>query len=131
MHYVLTICDDEEDVAFLDQAFHAQPGNISFTCMTRGRKLLEFIDSHSLNDFPFLIVLDHYLPDINSLTLLKELKANHHARLIPIAIMSGFASEEIIRDYYLAGANCFYKKPLDIPDWSHMADCLLTLFYYK
>lgn len=43
--------------------------------------------------------------------------------------MSGFASKELIREYYLAGANCFYKKPLDLPDWTHMADCLITLFY--
>jgi|GEM_PF-5681431 len=131
MHYVLVVCDDEEDVALLDQAFHAQPVTISITCMDGGLKLLDFVSSHPSKDFPFLVVIDQYLPDIDSLTLLRKLKENLRSKLIPIAIMSGFASEELIRDYYLAGANCFYKKPLDLPDWSHMADCLLTLFYNR
>jgi len=131
MHYVLAVCDDEEDVAFLEQAFFAQPGSYPVTCMQGGLQLLDFIYNHPFKDFPFLIVIDQYLPDIDSLSLLMKLKSNQHSRLIPVAMMSGFASEDLIREYYLAGANCFYKKPLDLPDWSHMADCLLTLFHNK
>ena len=131
MYYLLVVCDDEEDVGFLEHAIHAQPGNIPVTCMDGGLKLLDFIYNHSAKEFPFLIVIDQYLPDIDSLTLLIKLKTNQHSKLIPVAIMSGFASEELIREYYLAGANCLYKKPLDLSDWNHMADCLLTLFNNK
>lgn len=130
MYYVLVVCDDDEDSAFLDQAFHAQPGNIPVIRINGGLKLLDFIRERPLNEYPFLIVLDQYLPDIDSLTLLRQLKSGQF-KLIPVAIMAGFAAEELIREYYFAGANCFYKKPLDLPDWSHMADCLLTLFYNK
>ena len=131
MHYVLAVSDDVEDIAFLDQAFHTQPGRIPVTCMNRGLKLWDFICSRPPHEFPFLIVIDHYLSDIDSLALLTRLKGDHQCRLIPVAMMSGFASEEVIREYYRAGANCFYKKPLDLSDWAHMADCLLTLFYNK
>jgi CheY-like chemotaxis protein len=99
--------------------------------MNQGLKLLDFICNHPVSDLPFLIVIDQYLPDIDSLELLEKLRNDQQCRLIPIAIMAGFASEELIRDYYLAGANCCYKKPLDLPDWNHMADCLLTLFYNR
>jgi CheY-like chemotaxis protein len=131
MHYVLAVSDDEEDIAFLDQAFHTQPGNIPVTCMNRGLKLWDFVCNRSPNEFPFLIIIDQYLSDIDSLALLTKLKTDHQSRLIPVAMMSGFASEESIREYYRAGANCFYKKPLDLSDWRHMADCLLTLFYNR
>jgi CheY-like chemotaxis protein len=131
MHYVLAVSDDEEDIAFLDQAFHTQPGNIPVTCMNRGLKLWDFVSNRSPNEFPFLIIIDQYLSDIDSLALLTKLKTDHQSRLIPVAMMSGFASEESIREYYRAGANCFYKKPLDLSDWRHMADCLLTLFYNR
>lgn len=131
MHYVLAVSDDEEDIAFLDQAFHTQPGNIPVTCMNRGLKLWDFVCNRSPNEFPFLIIIDQYLSDIDSLALLMKLKADHQSRLIPVAMMSGFASDESIREYYRAGANCFYKKPLDLSDWRHMADCLLTLFYNR
>jgi DNA-binding NtrC family response regulator len=128
MHYVLAVSDDQEDIAFLDQAFYAQPGNIPVRCMIGGLKLWDFICNCSPNEVPFLIVIDQYLHDIDSLALITRLKADHHSRLIPVAIMSGCASEEMICEYYRAGANCFYKKPVDISDWLHMADCLVTLF---
>jgi CheY-like chemotaxis protein len=131
MHYVLVVADDEEDVSFLEQAFHAQPGNIPVKSMNKGLNLWEFICSHPIAEFPFLIVLDQHLPDINSLDLLIRLKGSQHSKLIPVAVMAGFAGEDLIREYYMAGANCFYKKPLDLPDWSHMADCLLTLFHNR
>ena len=128
MHYVLVVCDDDEDVEFLYQAFHTQPRKIPVNSLNCGVKLLEFVSTRSRNELPFLIVVDQYLPDIDSMTLLSHLRTKEHSRLIPIAIMSGFASEELIREYYRAGANCFYKKPIDLADWSHMADCLITLF---
>ena len=131
MDYVLAASSDEQHAVFLEQAFHAQPGTITVTCMTKGSELLNFICNRPPNDFPFLVVIDQYLADIDSLTLLLKLKADQHRKLVPVAIMSGYASEELIREYYRAGANCFYKKPLDLPDWSHMAECLVTLFYNK
>ena len=131
MHYVLLVCDDDEDVDFLKQAFHAQPGKIPVNCMNCGAKLLEFVSNQPWNELPFLIVVDQYLPDIDSMTLLSHLRIQEQSRLIPIAIMSGFASDALIGEYYRAGANCFYKKPFDLADWSHMADCLITLFLNK
>lgn len=131
MHYVLVASNQEEDIPFLEGAFRAQPGNIAVTFLDAGVKLLEFISNSSPRDLPLLIVIDQYLSDIDSFDLLVKLKAGAHSRLIPIAILSGFASEELIREYYRAGANCFYKKPFDSPDWNHMADCLLTLFHNK
>jgi CheY-like chemotaxis protein len=122
------VCDDEEDASFLNDAFRTQPGDISISCLDTGQKLLDHLRSLPLHECPFLIILDQYLRDMDSLSLVSQLKTDTHTRLIPVALMSGFASEELIRRYYLAGANCFYKKPLDPPDWSHMADCLITLF---
>ena len=54
MYYVLVVCDDDEDVEFLRQAFHAQPGNISFYSVNGGVKLLEFMSNQPLNELPFL-----------------------------------------------------------------------------
>jgi CheY-like chemotaxis protein len=128
MHYVLVVCDDDEDIEFLKQAFHAQPGKIPVNSLDSGRKLLEHLSTRPLYELPFLVVLDQYLSDIDSLTLVSDLRKQEQSRLIPVAVMSGFASDELIREYYRAGANCFCKKPYDPADWSHMADCLVTLF---
>lgn len=131
MNYVLVVCDDEEDASLLNDAFRAQPGDISVSCVGTGQKLLDFVHDRPLRELPFLIIIDQYLPDIDSLALLTKLKTSNQTRLIPVAIMSGFAAEELIREYFIAGANCLYKKPLDTPDWHHMADCLITLFNHN
>ena len=128
MQYVLVVCNHEEDIGCLDTAFQQQPGKIVVKSVNGGEKMLDFILNRQSHDFPFLIIIDQYLPDIDTFALLGKLKSSDHSKLIPVAIMAGFASDGIIREYYLAGANCFYKKPLDPPDWSHMADCLITLF---
>ena len=128
MPYVLAVSGDEEDIAFLDQAFHTQSATVPVRYMNAGLRLWDFICNCSSNEVPFLIIIDHYPPDIDTLALLTKLKADRQSRLIPVVIMSGFASKEMIREYYRAGANCFYKKPLDLSDWTHMADCLFTLF---
>ena len=131
MHNVLVVCDDEEETAFLDKAFHSQPGRILVNCLESGMQLMDYMKECTSAEFPFLIVIDQYLRDIDSLALLGNLKSDRHLKTVPVVIMSGFASEALIRDYYRAGANCFYKKPLDSPEWNHMADCLLTLFYHE
>ncbi len=130
MHYVLAVGDDE-DIAFLDNAFTAQPGRIPVTCMNKGLNLWNFISGRLPAEFPILIIIDQHLSDIDSLALLLRIKADQQLKLIPVAMMSGFVSQEEIHEYYRAGANCFYRKPLDGPDWDHMAECLLTLFHNR
>lgn len=128
MHYVIAVCDDEEDVGYLEKAFYSQPGNFSFTSVPSGASLMKLLAGRNHSEFPFLIVIAQYLSDIDSLELVNQLKSNTDYKLIPVSIMSGFASNEVITKYYLAGANCFYRRPLDLSDWNHMADCLVTLF---
>jgi CheY-like chemotaxis protein len=127
MHYVLAVGDDE-DIAFLDKAFNAQPGRIPVTSMNKGLNLWNFISGRLPAEFPILIIIDQHLSDVDSLALLLRIKADKQLRLIPVAMMSGFTSQELIHEYYRAGANCFYRKPLDPNDWHHMVECLLTLF---
>lgn len=60
MHYVLVVCDNEEDSSYLGQGFDAQPGQIPLICMNKGKELLDFASNRPLNEPPFLIILDQY-----------------------------------------------------------------------
>ncbi|MCW3116390.1 MAG: hypothetical protein JWM28_472, partial [Chitinophagaceae bacterium] len=113
MHYVIVVCDDDEDISFIEEAFLAQPGNFSIKTFRAANLLLRHLLQAGDNNFPCLIIVNNFLPDMSSLELLEKIKENPVHKLIPVAIMAGFASENTIKQYYLAGANCFYKKPLD------------------
>ena len=120
--------DNAEDISFLEQAFLAQPGNYKIKNFNSGLELLEFLSNEPVIYFPLLIIADQFLSKLDSLTLLKKLKENKRLMCIPVAIMSEFISKEITREYYLHGANCFFKKPSESYDWNHMAGCMVTLF---
>jgi CheY-like chemotaxis protein len=128
MHYVLVVGNDDEEISFIEEAFLAQPGNFSIKTFLSANLLLDHLRRVERKDFPSLIIVNNYLPDMDGLALLEKIKEDPFYKLIPVAIMAGFASANTIKQYYLAGANCFYKKPLDKDEWNHMADCLITLF---
>jgi CheY-like chemotaxis protein len=128
MHYVLVVCNDDEDLDCIEGAFHVQPGNFSIKTFRSANELTRYLARLDNDNFPCLIIINNYLPDMDSLELLGKIKGEPSYRHIPVTIMAGFAAEVTIRGYYLAGANCFYKKPGDQYEWNHMADCLITLF---
>lgn len=128
MHFVLVVTDDNEDIAFIEEAFLAQPGTFSIKTIRTASLLVEYLQGTAVNNFPSLIIVNNYLTDMDSQELLEKIKANPLHKLIPVAVMAGFATEDTIRRFYLGGANCFYKKPMDRYEWNHMADCLITLF---
>jgi two-component system, response regulator len=129
MHYVILVCDDEEDVGYVKQAFESLPGDIDVVTFGTAASFFEYINAQHSSNYPFLVIVNHYVADADTLDLLRSIKKDDKYKLLPVAMMSGFASESLIREYYLAGANCFYKKPFDQHDWNHMADCLVTLFH--
>jgi CheY-like chemotaxis protein len=128
MRYIIVVCNDNEDIRFIEEAFLAQPGNFSIKTLSSADLLLNYLLLAAGKDLPCLIIINNYLPDMDSLELLVKIKKNALNKLIPVALMAGFAAENLIKQYYLAGANCFYKKPLDTYEWHHLADCLITLF---
>lgn len=127
MPYVLAVGNDQDTVP-LNQAFNQIPAGIRVTCVKNGSSVWDFITGRPPSEFPLLMIIDQYLPDIDTLALLMRIKTNEQSKLIPVAILSANVSLEEVNVYYRAGANCIYKKPMDSSDWSHMAECLLTLF---
>ena len=59
---------------------------------------------------PDIITLDVYLPDINGLNILKNLKSNSQTDKIPVIIVSSSDEEKNARDL---GAQDYVKKPIN------------------
>ncbi|MBC7903078.1 MAG: response regulator [Gemmatimonadaceae bacterium] len=129
MHYLIIVCDDEGDAASVVKAFEKQSRKIQMTIFSSARLLTDFLETKQEAEYPALVIIDYYLPGMSSLDLVVSMRKKKEYRLIPLAVMAGFATQDVIGNYYKEGANCFYRKPVDDDDWSHMADCLLTLFF--
>ncbi len=65
------------------------------------------------NDQPDLIVLDLRLPDVDGFAVCKQLVDSPETCSIPVIILSGLDSPDIIRECRAAGGGYFLRKPYD------------------
>ncbi|MGZ5280285.1 MAG: response regulator [Pseudobdellovibrionaceae bacterium] len=66
---------------------------------------------------PQVILLDLKLPKIDGLSVLKEIRAKEHTRLLPVVILtSSKEDQDLISGYYL-GANSYVRKPVNFNEF--------------
>ena len=58
-----------------------------------------------------LVILDMELPDMHGIKVLAEIRKNRKCLYIPVLVLSGTSTPQIIRDSLKNGANDFLKKP--------------------
>jgi two-component system response regulator len=75
---------------------------------SRGR----FLSDQRLN-IPKLILLDLKLPKIDGIGVLKEIKADPVAKLIPVVVLTSSSEECDIVETYSLGVNSYIVKPVD------------------
>jgi CheY-like chemotaxis protein len=66
---------------------------------------------------PDFVILDWSLPKKNGRAVLAEVKADPVLRKIPIAIFSTSEAQQDIARSYELGANCYVRKPGNLPDF--------------
>ena len=125
---ILLVEDNPDDEALTLRALkHANVLN-PITVAHDGAEALE----HLFNDgarpagvpLPGLILLDLKLPKVDGLEVLRRIRADERARLIPVVILTGSREQEDVRAGYQAGANAYVRKPVKFSDF---ADAVRTL----
>jgi two-component system, response regulator len=84
-----------------------------------GAEALDFLFSRNAyagrdpNDLPELVLLDIHLPKVNGLEVLREIRADHRTRSLPVVILTSSQDEDDLFESYQSGANAFLRKPLN------------------
>lgn len=82
----------------------------------------------STSKSPVLVLLDLKLPKIDGLEVLRQMRADRGARLIPVVILTSSAEERDIVQGYGLGANSYVRKPVDFAQF-HEATRQLALYW--
>jgi two-component system response regulator len=64
---------------------------------------------------PKLILLDIKMPKVDGIEVLRQLKADAAARLIPVVVMTSSNEERDVLESYRLGANSYIVKPVEFP----------------
>ena len=115
---ILLVEDNPSDEALTLRAF--RKNNISSTVVVKrdGAEALDYLlvrrsDSGDTCALPQLILLDLHLPKIDGLEVLRRIRADARARLLPVVILTSSREDtDLIRGYGL-GTNGYVRKPVD------------------
>jgi two-component system response regulator len=67
----------------------------------------------SRDPLPALVILDHWLPHVDGLDILTQLRLHDRTRRVPVVIFSRTPAESEVMECYQAGANSYVVKPMD------------------
>ena len=111
----ILVIDDEPDIRMLVQEV-LQDEHYRVTTATGGESARAWLEHHR----PDLILLDIWMPDVDGITLLRELCATgsqHGLRpplICPVVVMSGHGTVETAVEATRLGAYDFLEKPLSL-----------------
>jgi len=119
---IYIIEDDQKYIEFYMAVFD-QMENIEPFFENTGDKGLEMIKSGE----PDLCIIDYYLPNMDGITVCKELRKIDKFKNIPIIVISSSPlkgnKKKIFEE---AGFNSWYKKPVNIKEFRENIESLLS-----
>jgi two-component system response regulator len=69
---------------------------------------------------PRLILLDLKMPRLGGIDVLRRLKADEHARVIPVVVLTSSAEEQDVLESYKLGVNSYLVKPVAFADFTQV-----------
>lgn len=103
--YKILVVDDEDDIVELLK--YALKDEFELTTAIDGQEAIKMMEASS----PDLIITDIYMPILNGLDLIKEVKKNS---LIPIIVISGSRLQDKANFFDTQGVSHILEKPFSI-----------------
>jgi DNA-binding response OmpR family regulator len=107
----ILVVEDDELIARLLRLTFERDGHV-ISHVTDGRDVLGSIEQ--LETPPDVVLLDHTLPNMSGLDVLKEIRESETWKDVPVIIVSGRVAQEDIDAALDAGANDYITKPFGV-----------------
>jgi chemotaxis family two-component system response regulator Rcp1 len=117
---ILQVEDNEADVRLTREALRESGDGVRLSVVGDGDQALAFLRRESgFEDSPrpHLVLLDLNLPRKDGLEVLREMRADPALARIPVIVLSSSTQTRDVDASYLAGANAFVAKPLELDEF--------------
>lgn len=116
-HLILMAEDDADDRLLVQDAFAECGTNDKVRFVADGEELVDYLlrrgkyEKASTSPRPDLILLDLNMPRKDGREALKEIRAHHDLRRVPVVVFTTSRADTDIERVYELGANSFVTKP--------------------
>ncbi len=122
MHEILIAEDNSADVRLIQEALRVLDPPPNIHVARDGEEAIQFLGRSgpfASAPRPSLVFLDFHLPKTDPRTVLGFIKENRDLRNIAVVVLTTSNAEELIREAYALGANCYLSKPSDLDAFLH------------
>jgi CheY-like chemotaxis protein len=99
------------------------PLGFDVVCAASGKQARSFLEKETFD----IILMDIMMPDIDGITLTREICSNPKTAKIPILVVSGLSDAGTLEDALLYGAVDYIVKPVDFAILKSKIDRILAL----
>jgi CheY-like chemotaxis protein len=116
---ILLVEDNPDDIFFVRRAFNAAKLEHPLLTVQDGQEAIDYMSSQrqyaerGKYPLPRLAIADLKMPIVSGFELIKWMRNNPRARLIPIIVLSSSALPDDVNHAYALGANAYMVKPPD------------------
>ncbi|MBI3563759.1 MAG: response regulator [Elusimicrobia bacterium] len=112
--FILLVEDNPDDEALTLRAL--KKNNVANTIVVArdGAQALELLVGEGAKaGLPTVVLLDLKLPKVDGLEVLRRVRGDARAALVPIVILTSSREEQDVASGYKLGANSYIRKPVD------------------
>jgi len=127
---ILLVEDNPNDIELTLHALKKHKLANPIQIVRDGAEALDFVfgtgayQGRSPQNGPKVILLDLKLPKIDRLEVLRRIKADPRARMIPVVVLTSSHEERDIVESYQLGVNSYIVKPVDFEQFTEAARIL-------
>jgi two-component system, response regulator len=127
---ILLVEDNPDDVELTLQTFRELRIRNRVQVVRDGAEALDFVfcrgqyAARDPRDRPRVILLDIKLPLVDGLEVLRQIKEDPKARMIPVVMLTSSGEERDIIEGYRLGVNSYITKPVDFDQFAQAIQSL-------
>jgi CheY-like chemotaxis protein len=113
---ILLVEDSLDDIFFVKRAFAAAKLEHPLFTVENGQQAIDYmrgVGQFAEHPLPRLVIADLKLPAVNGFDLIRWMRNDRRARLIPIIVLSSSNLADDVNRAYELGANAYMVKPPD------------------
>jgi len=107
-HCLMVVDDDSLNLDLLSRCLERH--GYTVVRATRGAKALQYLRTGSVD----LILLDHHMPDMTGLEVLRRVRLKYSSTDLPIIMVTAASDTDTVWAAVSFGANDFITKPVDL-----------------